>query len=318
MTTPIQGIHHVTAIASDPQKNIDFYTGVLGLRLVKQTVNFDDPGTYHFYYGDELGRPGTLLTFFPIPRAFQGQRGAGQVTVTGLSIPDGALDYWRERLEASGARVEEPFTRFDETALTFYDPDDLQLELVESKTPGPGVVGQASPIPESAAVRGVSHVQLQEEGYERTAALLTETLGFRLTQSADNRFRFEAGTGGHGATVDLVCTPGALPGRVAAGSVHHVAFRTPDDEAQLAWRRALIELGYNVSPVMDRQYFHSIYFREPGGVLFEIATDAPGFAVDEPVEALGTSLRLPPAQEMARAMLERRLPKITLPGRANS
>ncbi len=306
MSRQISGIHHVTAIASNAQANLDFYSQVLGLRLVKKTINYDDPQTYHFYFGDATGRPGTILTFFPIARAFQGSQGIGQATVTALAVPTGALVYWSQRLAELGVSAEAG-ADFGQPALTLRDPDGLLLELVETAEDGPGEAWADGPIPAEHAVRGVHHVLLQEARYEPTAELLTETMGFRLVESQGDRHRFAAGEGGPGALVDVLVTPHGQPGREAAGTVHHIAFRTDDADAQLAWRETLVGLGYGVSPVKDRQYFKSIYYREPGGVLFELATDGPGFATDEPVEALGAGLKLPPWLEAARLQIERRL-----------
>ena len=309
MSKPISGIHHVTAIASNARVNLDFYSRVLGLRLVKKTINFDDPQTYHFYFGDTTGRPGTILTFFPIARAFQGEQGVGQATVTALGIPVGALAYWQERLNDFTVRAEVG-TDFGQPSLTLRDPDGLLLELVESPLDGPGDAWAGGPVPVEYAIRGVHHVLLQETRYEPTVELLTETMGFRLVESQGDRRRFAVGAGGPGALIDVLVTPHGAPGREAAGTVHHIAFRTDDDASQLAWRETLVGLGYGVSPVKDRQYFRSIYYREPGGVLFELATDGPGFAADEPVEALGASLKLPPWLEAARTQIERRLPAL--------
>ncbi|MCC6446969.1 MAG: ring-cleaving dioxygenase [Armatimonadetes bacterium] len=315
MNPEIRGIHHITAIAGDPQRNIDFYAGLLGLRLVKRTVNFDDPGAYHFYYGDETGRPGTILTFFSWPGSPQGRRGTGQVIAAAFAVPEASLDYWAERFKAHKVPFEEPLSRFGENSIAFYDPDGLQLEMTGVSGSGYGIPWREGPVPPEHAVRGLHSATLSEEGYERTAALLAETLGFRLGGQEENRFRYEAGTGGPRAIVDVVCLPAAPPGRIAAGTVHHIAWRTPDDEDQKAWRRRIAGLGYYVSPVLDRQYFRSIYFRETGGVLFEIATDPPGFTADEPSEALGQSLKLPPWLEANRRCIEADLPDIVLPGR---
>jgi glyoxalase family protein len=315
MASQIPGIHHVTAIASDPQRNVDFYTALLGLRLVKLTVNFDDPGTYHFYYGDETGSPGTILTFFPWPGAPRGRQGTGQVTGTSFSIPTGALDYWQARFEQNSVPVEPPIARFDERVLPFYDPDGLRLELVaHAGETRPG--WQNGPVPPEWAVRGFYGVTLAEEGYERTAALLTETMGFRLLGQDGSRFRYTAGDGAVGAIADLLCQPDGRPGTLGAGTVHHVAWRALTDAVQTTWRQTLSQLDYNVTPVMDRQYFHSIYFREPGGVLFEIATDPPGFATDETPATLGTHLKLPPWLESRRAYIEQLVPPLRLPGTA--
>jgi catechol 2,3-dioxygenase-like lactoylglutathione lyase family enzyme len=314
MAVRIPGIHHVTALAGDPQQNLDFYTGVLGLRLVKLTVNFDDPETYHLYFGDEQGHPGTILTFFPWPGAARGRHGTGQLTVTAFSIPAGSMGYWADRLGAHGIEAGAPKTRFEEEVIEFQDPDGLRLELVAQEAPAAGNAWtHDGPVPKAHAIRGFHSVTLSEEGYERTARLLVDTLGFRLQREAGTRFRFETGGGGAGALVDVLCLPDVLPGRVAVGTVHHVAWRTPDADVQESLREDIAALGYNVTPVIDRKYFHSVYFREPGGVLFEIATDQPGFAVDEPAGELGTRLMLPPWLEPSRAELEARLPPLRLP-----
>lgn len=314
MDKHILGIHHVTAIASDPQRNVDFYVGLLGLRMVKRTVNFDDPGTYHFYYGDDRGRPGTILTFFPWPDAPRGRRGTGQATTISLSVSADSLGYWTERFRAHQVDFEEPGARFDEAFLTFYDPDGLQLELVAHAGAEERPGWAEGPIPPEHAVRGLHGVTLAEAGFERTASLLTRTMGFRPVRDDGRRFRYEAGAGGAGARVDILCLPDGPQGVILAGTFHHVAWRTPDDAQQNAWRAEMAGQGYNVTPVMDRQYFHSIYFREPGGVLFEIATDLPGFATDETPEALGTHLKLPPWLEPQRARIEHALPPLRLPG----
>lgn len=313
MDQRILGIHHVTAIAGDPQGNVDFYAGVLGLRLVKKTVNFDDPATYHLYYGDEAGNPGTLLTFFPWPGARRGRQGTGQVSVVSLSIPQFSLGYWLERLITHGVRYEGPTRRFDEQVVAFRDPDGLALDLVTDGAVHDRSGWGAGPVPADHAIRGVSSVTLWEEGYELTARLLTETLGFRLIREDGNRFRFGVGSGGSGATVDVVLAPNFWQGVVAVGTVHHVAWRTHDDEEQRRWRETLAERGYNVTPVIDRKYFRAIYFREPGGVLFEISTDPPGFTVDEGLDDLGTRLQLPETLERYRSQLERALPPLHLP-----
>lgn len=317
---PIAGLHHVTAIATDPRANLDFYTQVLGLRLVKKTVNFDDPGTYHLYFGDELGRPGTLLTFFPWPLARRGSRGSGQATVTSFSVPKDSLGWWLDHLERQGVVHEDPSERLDEEVLVLLDPDGLKLELVAHQEADQQEPWRDGPIPGRNAVRGFHSVTLSVQGYEATAGLLTETLGFHPVAESGNRFRFatevrEAGAGAvarnAGGHVDLLCTPDAPYGHVAAGTVHHVAFRVADDEDQKAWRERVAERGLDITPVLDRQYFHSVYFREPGGVLFELATDPPGFTLDEPVEELGQSLKLPPWLESHRQRIEEALPDLT-------
>jgi catechol 2,3-dioxygenase-like lactoylglutathione lyase family enzyme len=313
MSDDILGIHHVTAITSDPQRNVDFYTGVLGLRLVKLTVNFDDPRSYHLYYGDVMGHPGTIMTFFAWLGVPKGRHGTGQVTVTSFSVPQASLDYWIERLSQRGISYKGPTSRFDETILSLQDPDGLALELVAHPQAHHRPAWKEGPVPAEYTIRGIHTVTLLEEGYERTARLLTETLGFRSRSSENNVIRYEVGEGGPGAYVDVRCAPGLRRGLVAAGTVHHVAWRTPNDEQQQAWRGTLAGLDLNITPVMDRKYFHSIYFREPGGILFEIATDLPGFTVDEPVERLGTHLELPPWLEQYRSELEQVLPALSLP-----
>ncbi|MBV8202240.1 MAG: ring-cleaving dioxygenase [Acidobacteria bacterium] len=309
---PIAGIHHVTAMAGDPQANLDFYTGVLGLRLVKKTVNYDDPGTYHLYYGDGLGRPGTLLTFFPWPHARRGQVGAGQAAVTSFSVPEGSLGYWSERLRRSGAVHDRPRRRSeDEELLRLLDPDGLEIELVAHAGPAAGSSWAGGPVPVEHAIGGLFAVTLIEWNADRTADLLTGTMGFRLAAEAGSRYRFAVGApGGLATRLDLLAEPTAGRGRISAGTVHHVAFRVAGDREQQAWHRDLIAGGHHVSPIMDRQYFHSIYFREPGGALFEIATDTPGMTTDESPGELGSGLRLPSWLEPSRGQIESALPPL--------
>jgi glyoxalase family protein len=314
----IPGIHHVTAIAGDPQANIDFYAGVLGLRLVKLTVNFDDPTTYHLYYGDGQGHPGTILTFFPWPNGMRGRIGTGQVTVTSFAVPEGSLDFWHKHLDQHRIDCKHERSAFGEETLALSDPDGMQVELVSSSNADPARAWMHGPVPPEFAIHGFYHVTLAEEGYERTAVLLTKTMGFRLAESNGNRFRYTTASDSGsqaGTMVDVVCTPAGRPGRVAVGTVHHVAWRAYTDEEQSEWRNVLSSGQYNVTPIIDRKYFHSIYFREPGGVLFEIATDPPGFAIDEPVEELGSRLVLPAWLEPHRVELERVLPTLRLPKR---
>jgi len=312
MKPSIPGIHHVTAITADAQKNIDFYSGVLGLRPVKLTVNFDDPGSYHLYYGDESGRPGTIMTFFAWPGTYRGRVGPPQVTATSFAVPEGGLDYWVERLGRHGVEARPGSTRFGEPVLSFPDPDGMAIEIVATKQPG-GQLPSGGPVPAELAIRGFHGVTLSEEGFENTARLLTEVMGFRPDGSEGNRFRYLASKGDVASVVDLLCVPDGRHGGMGAGVVHHVAFRTPDDQQQLEWRETIVRLGFNVSPVMDRTYFHSIYFREPGGVLFEVATDNPGFTADEVAEQIGTRLMLPPWLERERPRLEKILPRLRLP-----
>jgi glyoxalase family protein len=305
------GIHHVTAISGGPQRNVDFYAGTLGLRLVKKTVNFDDPETYHLYYGDGAGSPGTIMTFFPWANAPGGRIGAGQLVVTSFSIPTASLGYWTERLVERGVRFERPRDRFGDTVLSFEDPDRLRIELVTAEDARPGRAG--GPVQEEHSIRGFHHVALAVETTDRTATLMTDTLGFRRVDEAEGRIRLSAGEDGPGDLVDVVNASGFPRGSMGVGTVHHVAFRVPDEEAQLALREEVAALGYNVTPVLDRNYFRSIYFREPGGVLFEIATDPPGFAVDEDYEHFGEALKLPPWLEARRGRLEEVLPPLRVP-----
>ena len=269
----IPGLHHVTAIASNPQRNLDYYTTILGLRLVKLTVNFDDPGTYHFYFGDQAGTPGTILTFFPWPGASRGKQGTGFVTEVSFAVPRGATDYWTKKLDR------EPDA---EGVFRFEDPDGLALSI------RPAAEGSGH------AIERIAEVTLSERDLDPTQALLTKTMGVTEGVSLSHR-------------------PDSHRGVQGAGTVHHVAFRAEDDARQLEWQQLLMREGLHVTEVLDREYFHSIYFREPGGVLFEIATDPPGFAIDEAPEKLGTHLKLPPGLESRRTEIERVLPKLRLP-----
>ncbi len=318
MNKQILGIHHITAIAGDPQTNLDFYAGLLGLRLVKLTVNFDDPGTYNLYYGDGAGHPGTILTFFPWPSAPRGRHGTGQVTETAFAIAEDAAEYWTARLAERGVAFTGPVDRFGEKVISFSDPDGMKVELVATRLAPPDTVWEAGPVPAPFAVCGFHSATLREADHRATAGLLTDTLGFRLTAQEGDRFRYAAESGDPAAIVDVVRAPGERFGRVLVGTVHHIAWRTPDDRQQGEWLSELTRRGYGVSPVMDRKYFHSIYFREPGNILFEIATDSPGFAVDEPAAELGSRLVLPAWLEPERAKLEAVLPPLRLPETAGA
>ncbi|MDR3741879.1 MAG: ring-cleaving dioxygenase [Terracidiphilus sp.] len=309
MASPIVGLHHVTAIASDPQRNLDFYTQVLGLRLVKRTVNFDDPGTYHFYFGDDAGHPGTLLTFFPWAGAERGERGAGETIATAFSVPPGSFAYWKQRLAAHNVASTEE-THFGATYLAFDDPDGMRIELVEHSEAAPSTPPRTSDVPAAYAIQGFYGVTLLQLSLGRSAALL-EIMGFAQVGREGDRVRFAPAGDALGRFVDLVIDEKAYPYQMGAGSVHHIAFRAADDAAQLAWREQLGQHVF-VTDVRDRTYFHSIYFREPGGVLYEIATDPPGFGVDEPAESLGEALRIPAWLEPHRAQIEQKLAPITL------
>ncbi len=302
----LTGIHHITAIASDPQKNIDFYTGVLGLRLVKRTVNYDDPGSYHFYYGDETGQPGTILTFFTWPKAPRGRLGTGQVVQVSFAIPLGSIDYWTRRFKQYKVTFHKSNTQADAETLAFADPDGLQLELVPDPSANQLPAWEGSPVAARYAIRRICGVTVRVQKPERTVDLLSRSMGFLLVEHGD-QLRFTVGTGNAEANLNLQIRPDEPRGQVSVGCVHHIAWRTADDQDQLAWQRELITQGYQVTQVIDRLYFHSIYFREPGGVLFEIATDPPGFTFDEPLEELGQHLKLPPWLESNRANIENAL-----------
>ena len=315
----VRGLHHVTAIAGDPQRNVDFYAGVLGLRLVKRTVNFDDPQTYHFYFGDDLGSPGSLMTFFPWPGSRRGRPGAGQPSVTSFAILPGAVGFWIERLLRHGVRFEGPSRRRNsETVLAFRDPDGLMLELVghpaaESRPAWGGAPGIAG----TYAIHGLHAVTLWVERWDETERVLVEILGFRGTVEEGTTRRYAVGHDGPGSLVDVRAIGGFGVGAEGAGTVHHVAFAVPDEAAELAVRARVVAGGMDPTPVVDRQYFRSVYFREPGGVLFELATAGPGFTVDEPADRLGKRLALPPQYEPHRATLEASLPPVHLPSRGD-
>lgn len=316
MTARTSGLHHVTAIAGDPQRNIDFYVRGLGLRLVKRTVNFDDPSTYHLYYGDESGRPGTLMTFFPWRGVPAGRVGAGQSTSTAFSVPQASLGWWKDHL--AGLGVEPTVTSADsEDRLAVRDPDGLVLELVAATTEDPRDPWDSASVPAEHAVRGQHSSVLTVADADSTLRVLTEDLGMSIVSQAGGRTRVAAGDGGPGQIVDVVAAPRAERGLTAGGTVHHIAFRVPDRATQEQWRQELAGRGHQVTAILDRQYFTSIYFREPGGVLLEIATDTPGFDVDEPLLELGRNLRLPPWLEPSREDIEHAVARITVPRENN-
>lgn len=306
---PAKGIHHITAVAGDPQRNLDFYAGILGLRLVKKTINFDDPSVYHLYYGDENGAPGTILTFFPWEHAMQGHPDRGQAVAISFSIPTQSIDFWTTYLEKQDVKFEAPFSRFGKTILGLQDPDGLHLELVADPAANDTNGWDDGPLPETHAIRGFHGVTLAVGAYEETGSLLTETLGFTYVEQVDNRHLYKSDST-FGSVVEII-DRSDLNGRPGKGTVHHVAFRAKDDEEQLQLRQELTSKGYHVTDVRDRQYFHSIYFHEPGGVLFEVATDPPGFAIDEASDELGTGLKLPPWLEGKRDLIEANLPELT-------
>jgi catechol 2,3-dioxygenase-like lactoylglutathione lyase family enzyme len=309
------GIHHVTAICGNAQRNVDFYAGVLGLRLVKRTVNFDDPQTYHLYYGDHAGRPGSLITFFPWPGAPRGRAGPGQIAVTSFAVTRRSLGFWIDRLLRHGVKYRGPTVRragdVDEQVLAFEDGDGLMLEIVATPLAGDRIEWTgAQGIPSPAAIRGIHSVALWEEDAAPTASLLVDLLGLERIDEEGTTQRFAVGNNGSRSIADVRSTGGFIRGNVSVGTVHHVAWRVPDEDAQLALRAQLVAAGLDPTPVIDRHYFRSVYFREPGGVLFEVATDGPGFAIDEPAGHLGERLMLPPQFEPRREEIAASLPEI--------
>ena len=315
MTLRVPGIHHVTAISGPAQRNVDFYADLLGLRTVKQTVNFDDPGTHHLYYGDRAGTPGTAMTFFPWEHSARGEAGSGTTEATGFSVPPGSLEFWADRLRVGGASPGEVTTRFGEESLRCEDTDGLIIELVAGpatrETPaGPPVHPD---IPAESAIRAFHGVLLDVADPDPTARLLTDIMGFEHVGEYEGRLRFRGSEQDVGSIVDLRSTASETHSQMGRGSVHHVAFRARDDDEQQSWRETIVGAGIPVTTIKDRCYFRSIYFREPGGVLFEIATDNPGFGIDESPEELGRSLQLPPWFEARREELEAQLPRLVLP-----
>jgi glyoxalase family protein len=305
--TGTAGIHHVTAISADLDRNLDFYTRVLGLRLVKRTVNFDDPSTWHLYYGDGGGRPGTILTFFIWPGGNRGRLGTGVASAVAFAVPPAAMGYWYERLISQGLRIDPPSKRLGESVLEFADPEGMRLEIVGSLGSAAIEGWAGGPVAGEHAIRGLHSVTIWEDGDQGHEATLTGLLGLARKGEEDNRIRF-AGTAPIGAVVDIRRVGGFWHGLGGAGVVHHVAFRVPDDAAEAAIRERAAQAGLHPTAQLDRYYFRSVYFRQPRGVLFEVATDGPGFTADEPVESLGSALRLPPWMETSHTAIEARLP----------
>ena len=310
MTT---GLHHVTAITGPAQETVDFYSGVLGLRLVKRTVNFDDPGTYHLYYADADAAPGSVLTFFPwADGAMRGRPGQGQTSAFAYAVGEGGADAWADRLSGAGATWSEA-ERFGERVLTVRAPDGLAVEVVEA--PGAAGGGWADgPVDAEVALGAFHSVTLCSAAPWATQEVLVDVLGYGVEGAESGRTRLVNPAAGRASAIDLFCEPGDGAARMGVGTVHHVAFRVPDAEAQQAVRQGLLDAGLRPTDEIDRQYFRSVYAREPGGILFEIATDPPGFAVDEPADALGQALKLPAQYEPMRDQIEARLPPITVPG----
>ncbi|KIQ25243.1 diguanylate cyclase [Flavobacterium sp. MEB061] len=311
MENKILGLHHITAIAGDAKRNFDFYSKILGLRFIKKTVNFDDPGTYHFYFGDEVGSAGTILTFFPWGEGIQqGRKGSGMATEIGYSVPKGSLDFWQKRFEQYNVIYNKPAEKFGEKYLTFLDPDGLKLELIESKTDDNRKGWETDEVKADVATKGFHNITLTLNDIKPTALVLTEIFGYKLIDQDVNRYRYATDAVENAAIVDLVELADEKRGLNANGTVHHVAFRVKNDEILIHFREKIEEFGLSITPQIDRQYFHSLYFREPGGVLFEIATDNPGFTVDESLEELGQNLKLPAQYESQRAAIEKHLVKI--------
>lgn len=308
MKNRILGLHHITAIAGNAQRNFNFYTKVLGLRLVKKTVNFDDPGTYHFYFGDEAGTPGTILTFFPWEGIGQGYTGSGMATNIGYSVPKDSLDFWVERFKQFNVKQEAVQHRFDEQFFSFQDPDGLKLDLIVPAFPDTRKGWETNDVKANVAIKGFYSITLTVRRLAPTAAILTDIFGYKLLQQEGNRYRFITDAVENASVVDIIEAPELGPGRGAAGTNHHVAFRVKDDNILMEFREKIAAKGLNITPKIDRDYFFSLYFREPNGVLFELATDNPGFTRDEPLNELGTALKLPKQYENSRKQIEQTLP----------
>ena len=309
MPSPIKGIHHITAVSGPPKENYDFYTKVLGLRFTKKTINFDDPYTYHLYYGNYEATPGSSITFFPWQGVVQGSPSTGETTVTSYAIPKGSLDFWKRHFSKNGVEIITDEPRFGDRLIMFKDSEGMNNELVESGGIDAIKPNPADGFPADFGIRGFYGAALSLADTGRTAELMQE-FGWNKKGEESGITRFISDPDNNlGSVIDLKKEPG-LNGRFGRGSIHHIAFRVPDDNVQQEWREKLMKMGFSPTPVQNRQYFRSIYFREPGGVLFEIATDIPGFTKDEPLEKLGEELKLPPWLEKNRSEIERRLPEL--------
>lgn len=310
MDNRILGLHHITAIADNAKRNLDFYTQVLGVRMVKKTVNFDDPGTYHFYFGNETGTPGTILTFFPWEGIGQGTNGSGMATHIGYSVPKGSLEFWNNRLKDFNVNVEEGEI-FGEKMIAFKDPDGLQLQFIEPAGDDNRKVWTTDDIKDENALKGFHNVTLTLKRAEPTIKVLTDLLGYDLQKQEGERYRFATDAIDTANLIDIIENDKTPTGRNAAGTNHHIAFRVKDDNILMEYREKALSAGLSITPKINRDYFYSLYFREPGGVLFEIATDNPGFTVDEPLDELGTNLKLPAQYEGMRSKIEGVLPKLS-------
>jgi glyoxalase family protein len=309
MENRILGLHHITAIADNAKRNLDFYTKVLGVRLVKKTVNFDDPGTYHFYFGNETGTPGTILTFFPWEGIGKGTNGSGLATHIGYSVPKGSLEFWKNRFQQFNISFQEGET-FGEKLISFNDPDGLQLQFIESSTPDDRKVWTTDDIKDENALKGFHNITLTLKKAEPTIKVLTDIFGYDLQKQEGERYRFATDAIDTANLVDIIENDKIPTGRNAGGTNHHVAFRVKDDQVLMEFREKVMSAGLSITPKIDRDYFYSLYFREPGGVLFEIATDNPGFTVDEPLDELGQGLKLPKQYEAMRSQIEESLPNL--------
>jgi glyoxalase family protein len=310
MENRVSGIHHITAIAGNAKRNLAFYTNVLGVRFIKKTVNFDDPGTYHFYFGDEVGTPGTILTFFPWEGITKGRQGTGMATEIGYSIPPDSLGFWTERLKEFKVKANATGTRFGEQYLAFEDPDGLPLTLIVPATADNRNPWKTDDVGAQVATRGFHSITLSLKSVANTAMVLTDILDYKLAGQEGNRYRYITDAVENAAIVDLIEAPTAASSLNAGGTIHHVAFRVKDEEVLMAFREKVVEHGLHITGKIDRNYFFSLYFREPGGVLFELATDNPGFTVDEPVAELGSHLKLPAQYERNRTAIEKALPAL--------
>jgi len=308
MENRVLGIHHITAIAGNAKRNYDFYTRVLGLRFIKKTVNFDDPGTYHFYFGDEVGTPGTILTFFPWERVSKGSQGSGMATEIGYSVPQNSLAFWSDRLKSFNVTITGSGKRFGEDCLSFEDPDGLPLTLIIPSSGDSRKGWQTTDVKEAVAAKGFHSITLSLGAIGETAKVLTDIFDYAFLHQEGNRHRFITRAVDQASIIDLLEVPGERRGVNAGGTIHHVAFRVKNEEVLMEYRKKVLDYGLNITPKIDRNYFFSLYFREPGGVLFELATDNPGFTVDETAETLGTHLKLPPQYERSRAEIEKVLP----------
>ena len=310
MENRILGLHHITAIADNAKRNHEFYTKVLGLRMVKKTVNFDDPGTYHFYFGDEAGTPGTILTFFPWEGIGQGRTGTGMATSIGYSVPKDSLEFWADRFKQFNVKQDSIREKLGEQYLSFKDPDGLNIDLIVSNDEDKRKPWETDEIKANVATKGFHNITLTLKKIEATAEILTDILGYKLLEQDGNRYRFITDAIDTANIVDLLELPDGKPGHNAAGTNHHVAFRVKDDTILMEYREKVLSKGLSITPKIDRDYFFSLYFREPGGVLFELATDNPGFTKDDPLNELGTHLKLPGQYEPAREKIEKVLPEL--------